>query len=431
MNRNSNGLSIQIGLQMGLQMIYKSLRPVNMTDFNICYRNDISFQTLKRSTAAYQFVCWAVVTTVFLILVPIAAAASGKIEIVIGQAPISHPNAHEKALGDAFRNAIEKAVGVQVSSETLVKNAQVLVDEIYTYSEGFIERYEITNETTHAGLFQIEVKAWVQEGRLNKALFLNGLDVSKIYSWIGEPRVLILIQEYIDNELSPIQLTQTELENTFLEKEISIIDQEQLKSLKQRDRELAFNDPNLAVALGQRLGAEIVLSGKCISRFSREIAIGQFKMIFYSTNIQIRAYNTSNGEILLSTNYENDNKVDTSAMGKFDAATNSIKSTINSSKNDILFQIVRKWYDVFTKPASYQIIVKNIDYTQLVRLKTELYKLEGVQKIFERSFMNRLAQLEIRYEGFQGQLENAIVSSDLPYSISGKEQNRIILDPVK
>ena len=45
--------------------------------------------------------------------------------------------------------------------------------------------------------------------------------------------------------------------------------------------------------------------------------------------------------------------------------------------------------------------------------------------------MNRLAQLDIRYEGFQGQLENAIVSSDLPYSISGKEQNRIILDPVK
>jgi len=430
LNRNSNGLSIQIGLQMGLQMIYKSLRPANMTDFNICFRSDISFQTLKRSTAAYRFVCWAVVTTVFLIHLPIAAA-SGKIEIVIGQAPISHPNAQEKALGDAFRNAIEKAVGVQVSSETLVKNAQVLVDEIYTYSEGFIERYEITNETTHADLFQIEVKAWVQEGRLNKALFLNGLDVSKIYSWIGEPRVLILIQEYIDNELSPIQLTQTELENTFLEKEISIIDQEQLKSLKQRDRELAFNDPNLAVALGQRLGAEIVLSGKCISRFSREIAIGQFKMIFYSTNIQIRAYNTSNGEILLSTNYENDNKVDTSAMGKFDAATNSIKSTINSSKNDILFQIVRKWYDVFTKPASYQIIVKNIDYTQLVRLKTELYKLEGVQKIFERSFMNRLAQLDIRYEGFQGQLENAIVSSDLPYSISGKEQNRIILDPVK
>jgi len=332
-------------------------------------------------------------------------------------------------LQDAFRTAIENAVGVQVSSNTIVKNAQILVDEIYTYSEGFIEDYEITNETTMADSLELEVKAWVQEGRLNKALFLNGLDVTKIYSWIGEPRVLIVMQEYIDGKPSTLQLTQTKLEGTFLEKGIKIFHERQLNRIKLRDKQLAFDDVQQAVTLGQRLGAEIVLSGKCQANFSREVQIGQFKMIFYSANLHIRAYNTSTGEILLSANYAVDKKVDTSAMGKFDAATNAITSTINASKTNILYKIVRNWYDAFSKPAIYQVIVKNIDYNRLAELKLKLRTFEGVRKVFERSYFNRLAQLEINYEGLQDQLANDLLNSKLPFQIIGKEQNRIILEP--
>ena len=44
---------------------------------------------------------------------------------------------------NAFSEAIEQTVGVLVDAETVVKNDQLIRDEILTYSRGYVEKYEI------------------------------------------------------------------------------------------------------------------------------------------------------------------------------------------------------------------------------------------------------------------------------------------------
>ncbi|MFZ5570363.1 MAG: hypothetical protein ACOZF0_08160 [Thermodesulfobacteriota bacterium] len=367
----------------------------------------------------------------FLILVcghDIGAAAENDPVTVTGMAAANSPNARDQALKDAFRMAIEQAVGVNVTADSVIKNNTLLKDEIYAHSEGFIEKWDIVKEDTSHGNLTLTVKAWVREGRLNKTLFLNGLDVKKIYSWIGEPRVLIMMQEFTDNQVSEMGISQTELENEFIEKGIDVFNQMQIAEINARDKELAFKDAKAAVTLGKRFGAEIVVSGKCIANFSREIPIGQFKMNFYSTIMQIRAYSTATGKLIHSANYSSPKRGDTSAMGKFDAAVNSIKATLAASKSDILYRIVKNWYDDFSQPKTYQVMVRNLNYSDLEKLKQQFYTFEGFQKLLVRSFANNIAEIDIRYESLRGDFMKDIQKPEFPYRITQQEQNRIHLE---
>lgn len=379
-------------------------------------------------------IAWTALMVAFTVgLLPPWAAAGLNENIVVttGMAGDRSPEARDQALKDAFRQAIEQAVGVHVSSDSIVKNHVVLQDEIYAHSEGFIEKWEILNEKEVDGLLTVEVKSWVREGRLNKSLFLNGLDVHKIYTWIGEPRVLILMQDFVDGQPSQLEMSQTDMENIFIAKGIDVFHGQQVENIKARDKELAFSDAGRAVTLGKRLGAEIVVSGKCIANFSREIQIGQFKQNFYSAIVQVRAYSTATGKLIHSANYSGDRTADTSAMGKFDAAVNAMKNTIESAKSDILYQIVKSWYDGFSKPKTYTLIVGNVTYEQMEALKTKLYGFEGFSKLHVRSYNNNVAEIDVQYESLRGDLPTAIVRSGLPYRIAAQEQNRIKLERKK
>ena len=354
-------------------------------------------------------------------------SVASQIEIVTGTAGLSSSSPKKEALHAAFRTAIEKAVGVQVTSETEVENTVILRDKIYAYAEGFVEKWEVLNERTDNELFVLEVKAWVKEGRLNKALFLNGIDVQKVYDWVGNPRIVVIVQEYIDGQPSQISVAQTEIEEIFKNKGITVLGAEQIENIKKRDAKLVFDSPEQAKILGNRLGAEVVVAGKCLSNFSREVKIVDYTQYFYSTYLQIKAYNTSTGEILLSSHYRNDKKTDLSALGRFDAAMNAIRNCIQSAKSDIAFKIVSNWYDSFTKPTVIQLLIHDITYGKLQELNQQLYALANCRDLFLRNFEHGVAEIEIKYEGMKSEFVSKLLDVDLPLTIERETQNRIFL----
>ena len=373
--------------------------------------------------------------TVLLVLVVdsskvVSTCLASRVQTAIGTADLSTSSPKKVALHAALRTAVEEAVGVQITSETIVRNSSVLRDKIYAYAEGFVEKWEILNETTDNQLLVLEVKAWIREGRLNKALFLNGIDVQKVYKWVGQPRIVVIVQEFIDGQPSQISVAQAELEEIFRSKDITILGADQIENINKRDVELVFENPERAKILGNRLGAEIVVAGKSLSNFSRELKIGDYTQYFYSTYLQIKAYNTSTGEILLSSHYRNDKKTDVSALGRFDAAMNAIKNCIGSAKSDIVFKIVRNWYDGFSKPATYHLFIQDIDYEKLEDLNRQLHALYNCRDLFLRSFEHNVAEIEIKYEGIKSELVSKLLNVELPLTIVRETQNRIFLRPV-
>lgn len=90
----------------------------------------------------------------------------------------------DEALKDAYRDAIERAVGMYVDSEQLVDNDRLIRDQVLTHSNAYIDKYEEVNLLNRKGLLKIEIIAWVRKQaltqRLREVMPTMTVNVSKI-----------------------------------------------------------------------------------------------------------------------------------------------------------------------------------------------------------------------------------------------------------
>ena len=83
------------------------------------------------------------------------------------------------AIQDALRNALLQVVGAYISSSTLVRNATLVEDKILSYSNGFIDGYDVVSTIREDELFFSNLKVKVKEEKLNRKLVaLNLVRVS-------------------------------------------------------------------------------------------------------------------------------------------------------------------------------------------------------------------------------------------------------------
>ena len=76
-----------------------------------------------------------------------------------------------EALKDAYRDAVERAVGLYVDAEQMMKNEELVKDQILTQSNAYIEKYDVAKETTKPnGLVEIQILAEVRKTALTKKI---------------------------------------------------------------------------------------------------------------------------------------------------------------------------------------------------------------------------------------------------------------------
>ena len=75
----------------------------------------------------------------------------------------------EIALNNAFRHAVEQAVGMMVSSESYVKNLKDIQDKVFLVSNGFIEQYKVLTENHDTTGYAVTISAVVRQKQLKTA----------------------------------------------------------------------------------------------------------------------------------------------------------------------------------------------------------------------------------------------------------------------
>jgi hypothetical protein len=95
----------------------------------------------------------------------------------------------EEALKDAFRSAVRQVVGEVVDAETLVKDDQLVKDQVLTYSDAYIPRHTKISERSEGGLFRITIRAVVERRKLVVKLkaanvALKGVDGQSVFGSI-------------------------------------------------------------------------------------------------------------------------------------------------------------------------------------------------------------------------------------------------------
>ncbi len=74
------------------------------------------------------------------------------------------------ALKDAYRDAVERAVGLYVDAEQMVKNDEIVSDKILTQSNAYIEKCDIVKETSENGVVMVKILAEVKRRDLVKRI---------------------------------------------------------------------------------------------------------------------------------------------------------------------------------------------------------------------------------------------------------------------
>ncbi|MCX5784218.1 MAG: hypothetical protein NTX59_00860 [Elusimicrobia bacterium] len=76
----------------------------------------------------------------------------------------------DAAIQSALRTAIEQHLGVFISGEQLVKNHELVSQEITTYSKGFVKGYEIIDQTVDGSNYRVKLAAELLPEKISESI---------------------------------------------------------------------------------------------------------------------------------------------------------------------------------------------------------------------------------------------------------------------
>jgi len=98
----------------------------------------------------------------------------------------------EAAKREAFRLAVEHAVGSLILSDTEVRDDRVKRNEIITYASGFVDRFEVVQRTDTPNGVRLQMKIWVAHSGIAQRL----LNKSEAAGDLEGPRVQAKVETY-------------------------------------------------------------------------------------------------------------------------------------------------------------------------------------------------------------------------------------------
>lgn len=185
------------------------------------------------------------------------AVAQDQSITVQGQSAIdgNKATAQKKALTEAFRNAVEKGLGVWVKSQTEVKDFETKKDEILTRSEGYVTEHEILNETESDGIYTVTIKAQVAVDKIGSDLKKL---VGRLKTQMGNPAIAFVLTTW---ENKGIKTTVNLNQNT--DHSLSTQVSEGVQSVNSIDTsdgsyiEATSTNPNMAVKTSSKVNREV------------------------------------------------------------------------------------------------------------------------------------------------------------------------------
>ncbi len=327
-------------------------------------------------------------------------AQEGKTVVAEGVGAIDNGDtakARKDAIRDAQRAAVEQAVGVLVSSETFTQNFQVIKDKILTKAEGYVSKYDVLEEKQQGDLYRVKISATVKNAELKN-------DLDALFAAKHFPRVMVVIPETHIGAKVPDPAGETEIIRKLLEKGFKVIDQNQIKVIRDSESvHAAVNgDNSAAILLGKKFGAEVIIIGEAFSEANPEGSMGGLKSC--RARVEARAINVDTAEIL-ATDGKQAGGVDAT---EFAAGKTALKNAGGMLGDYLIDQILSRWTKDVTKGTAITIVVRipgEGKYKKYKDFKGTLEKLSGFQGMDERDFDADAGQgeLEIRIQGMSGQ----------------------------
>lgn len=344
--------------------------------------------------------------------------------------------ARDQAIQDALRLAVEQAAGTMVSSETLVQNYEVLRDQVYSQSQGYIRHYEVTNETTEGNLYRVTVQAAVAMGNLKNDLAALGLLMARKKM----PRVMIMVAEQnigmhyysywwgLRAGTADLTVTENVLMQKLTGKGFHIVDHGVAsKKISIKDPyKIEFLSNDAVRSIGNLYDAEVVIYGKALAKLAGSVMGSSMKSA--QADVSLRVVNTDSGQVIASATHH------AAAVhpNEVTAGAEALKLATEAISDQLLDQIVKRWSQDLSSGSLIRLEISGIpSYTHLVKFKETLQqRIRGVKGVYQRDFDAGQATLDVTVPSSSQQLADELALIDFGgfrVDITGLTQNTIDL----
>lgn len=331
----------------------------------------------------------SLILCVFFFLFPASSAAQGMVQAV-GMSTI-HNNyvdiARSKAIDEAQRDAVEKSVGVMVSSTSEVENYQLKMDRILSESKGFIESYNIVSEGREGDTYKVVIEARVRTERLRDSMeAINLLVIRK-----SKPRIMVLFNSAGGKE----GVIEAAIAKYFLSMDFKVVDPEMVRrDIEQEIPKGSSPSAELIMKTGTKYGAEILIFGN-LENSTSKFTMNNVEMRFNRVNASAKAIKIDTGEMIAS-----DNEL-RSGPGMEDAIKRMSDEAGQAMAKKLLNQILNRWSNELTNTVMIKVFASGIrSYKDLNAFKERLQtEAKGVKQLYQRYFSDNKAEIDVEMKG--------------------------------
>ncbi len=305
--------------------------------------------------------------------------------------------AKETALHDAERNAIERAIGAMVESESLVENYVLIKDRIFTRVEGYVKKLQIIEEKCDKTQCKVKIKAEVG----SRDLADDVAALVRVLPKMNYPTVAIAVRlNGLNQELRPVEadlsrIAEDTLIGLFKAKGFIVVEQESIQRERERQARLfkAAEDRFKEAIEEVSDNAQLFISGEAAVQDAGPSPFND-RIHAYSAVISARAMDTATGAVLSS--YSAEASVPSHSF--VSGARKALLKAADKLGEKIAHDIVKVWLDACYNAHNVKLIVEDIPFSSLARIRHAIEeKISGVSSVSQRSYMRKRAVLVVRW----------------------------------
>ncbi len=313
--------------------------------------------------------------------------ANGRAVITDGKKAV----AREQAKQEALRDALEKAVNTCVPGIDKKIEYASLIEKIFSKTSTLVKNFKAVKENVDGDTLMLNGVCQINERKLDDILG------PQIISMLGNPRVMIIVDEKVGKEAPFISTVEGELLQIFERAGYLIVDPDQAKMLLNLDPQKAFNDPSLIGGAARTLRADIIILARAVAGAFANQKIHGINLYGVSGTVQLKA-------VLTQTAYQISSKTISGGTGKKPVQTVSggaekiFRASVAQAAEEILYKIAYSMASAGSALGGTTINVKiaGADFKQSEAIKKYLLEFMGDGgELFTRSFKDGLLEVDL------------------------------------
>lgn len=362
-----------------------------------------------------------------------APRAEGETVITIeGHAAGTNGNAMEQAKQDALRKAVEQACGTFISSQTKVENYAAIYDKAMSFAAGYITKFTILDRRTAGGMSHCKVRATVSKAGFEKewARLRHTIEAE------GNPRCVVIMVEDNDvyDETPPKTngVTQSIIENFFLNKGVQLMDKGASERARSRDIALAAlnDDVNKLAAMAASFKADVLIRGNAEARQAGTTQMGGRTLYKWTATLNVRAYHTDSAQMLMSKTYTAAKTTSNQSAGGDEV----LRKCAEANAGQMLHDIGEAWRQRQNIRRVCQVTLENCSRRDYKAFERALREVTGVQNVKLKELVNNVCQVEVDWAYDLERLVSRIESLKVPdasFEITEQTHDRVTIKLIK